>query len=164
MDSRSCVFTSALLDRRRGVFRSSIPARSLLAILRFAERAGVHGVATTPTNIPRQQAMNMARMRKLHPASGNGGVGPRYEGRIKVRRARLSPSSSTAALLEGGCPLFANSGTSRVLEDTPLALALSRIRCRSAKAVRFMDLSLTLIEVTCAGVTELPSVKNARHC
>ena len=27
-----------------------------------------------------------------------------------------------------------------------------------------IDLSLTLIEVTCAGVTELPSVKDARHC
>jgi hypothetical protein len=25
-------------------------------------------------------------------------------------------------------------------------------------------LSLTLIEVTCAGGTELPSVKDARHC
>jgi hypothetical protein len=57
--------------------------------------------------------------------------------------------------------------TSRVLESpegTPLAIALSRIRHRSAKAIRFKDLSLTLIEVTCARVTELPSVMEARHC
>ena len=33
-----------------------------------------------------------------------------------------------------------------------------------AKAVRFIDLSSTVIEVTCAGVTELPSLKDARHC
>ena len=44
MDRPSCVFTSALLERRRGVIRSSIPGRRLLALLMFAERARVHGV------------------------------------------------------------------------------------------------------------------------
>ena len=53
---------------------------------------------------------------------------------------------------------------SEARKATSLAVALSRIRHRSAKAIRFKDLSLTLIEVTCAGVTELPSVEDARHC
>jgi hypothetical protein len=35
---------------------------------------------------------------------------------------------------------------SRSGKDTPLAVALSRIRHRSAKAIRSKDLSLTLIE------------------
>ena len=48
-------------------------------------------------------------------------------------------------------------------EGTPLAVALGRVGCHSAKAVRLIS-SLTLIEVTCAGVTELPFVKDARHC
>ena len=42
-------------------------------------------------------------------------------------------------------------------EGTPLAIVLGRVRCHSTKAVRLMD-SLTLIEVTCAVATELPSV------
>jgi hypothetical protein len=33
-----------------------------------------------------------------------------------------------------------------------------------AAASKFTDSSLILIEVTCAGVTELPSVRHARHC
>ena len=48
------------------------------------------------------------------------------------------------------------------LRCAPLAVVLGRVD-PSAKAVRLID-SLTLIEVTCAGVTELPSLKDARYC
>ena len=48
-------------------------------------------------------------------------------------------------------------------KGTPLAIP-SPFRCRSAKAVRFIRFVLDVIEVTCAGVPELPSVEDARHC
>jgi hypothetical protein len=34
----------------------------------------------------------------------------------------------------------------------------------NAGQVSHLDSFLTLIEITCAGVTELPSAKDARHC
>ena len=51
-------------------------------------------------------------------------------------------------------------GECLVVDIEPTGTGVTKV----GKEVRFKDLSLTLIEVTCAGVTELPSAKDARHC
>ena len=77
------VFRSQLMDRRSSVFTSALSGQTFAACLGATFRTDVcwqslnlqdarayTGEATTPTDSPRQQATNMARMRKLHLALG----------------------------------------------------------------------------------------------
>ena len=83
----------------------------------------------------------------------------------KLCHVRFTPNRRHSAD-ELACPLNANSGhlafwkprrhsAGGSLEPNSLPLG------QGSQVYRFV---LTLIEVTCAGVTELPSVKDARHC
>ena len=112
MNRRSRVFTSGLLDRRRRVLRSGLWADAVrsgalraafwtdLAVclgatfrtdvcwqsLNLQNARACTGEATTPTNSPRQQATNIARMAKTPSCFGNGGVQPTYVGKNKAWR------------------------------------------------------------------------------
>src|SRR6476620_4009985 len=57
------------------------------------------GEATTPTNSPRQQATNMARMRKLHPASGMEVLSQGMRAEIRPLASCCRHQALSAALL-----------------------------------------------------------------